>query len=144
MHESFPPRRRIFTTVYDDDEEDEYDVYYYFPSQNRLYSRLRLSSEADENDACISSSSDLFDSIDSLSALDHLRKLPSSPGVQVPELTFPEQVDDQGGLRRLGYSRIFRTGLWAPSRLTRRLDAFIAKTIARLRSLKRCLTRRTS
>ncbi|RDX53258.1 hypothetical protein OH76DRAFT_1480264 [Lentinus brumalis] len=141
MHESLPPRRRIFTTAHD--EEEEYDVYDFFPSQNRFYMRLRLSSEADESDTFIHSSSDHVDSIDSLPALDHLRKLPSPPDVQAPELAFPERVD-VSGIQRQGYSRIFRTGLWAQSRITRRLDAFIAKTMARLRSLKRCLTRRTS
>ncbi len=35
MHESLPPRRRIFTTAHD--EEEEYDVYDFFPSQNRFY-----------------------------------------------------------------------------------------------------------
>lgn len=77
--------------------------------------RLRLSSEADESDTYIHSSSDHVDSIDSLPALDHLRKLPSPPDVQAPELAFPERVD-VSGIQRQGYSRIFRTGLWAQVR----------------------------
>ena len=35
MHEFAPSRRGIFTTEFEDDDED-YEVYYYFPTQNRL------------------------------------------------------------------------------------------------------------
>ncbi|RPD66676.1 hypothetical protein L226DRAFT_529084 [Lentinus tigrinus ALCF2SS1-7] len=146
MHEFVRPRRRIFTTEYDDDEEEEYDVYYFFPSQNRVYSRLRLSPEAAEDERAFTFTSDSeVSSIDSLPALEHLRKLPSSPpDARIPELVFTGQVEDCD-IKRFGYNQTFRTGLWAQSRrFTRRLDAFIAKAMARLRSLKRCLTRRTS
>ncbi|KAI0774010.1 hypothetical protein C8Q74DRAFT_1217929 [Fomes fomentarius] len=117
-------RRHIFTTA-PEDLDDDYDEYLFYPSENRMihlepFLPSPAPEQIDADHEYVSSSSDLSEvpwgSIQSLPHLDHLLKLPSSPTYSIDSsFVFPERVDDRG-IRVLGYSKLFRTGLLAKPR----------------------------
>ncbi|KAI0723009.1 hypothetical protein C8Q76DRAFT_381486 [Earliella scabrosa] len=143
MHEFVPQRQRIFTIASDEDEE--YDVYDFYPSQNHLYQRVFPSSDWVAPPTApieqVSSSSDLSDalgSVESLEILGYLHKLPPSPIFSYDSsFVFPDPSNNEHGIRSLGYSKLFRRGLWAKSScITRRVDALFLKARSMFRALK--------
>ncbi|KAH9894370.1 hypothetical protein C8Q73DRAFT_790915 [Cubamyces lactineus] len=130
MYEFLPELRRAPSDAYYHDDEDvEYDVFLYWPSRNELRQHSLVS---------------VFD--DTASETTE----PESPTDESPTYTgdsafsFPAAVDDVG-ISSMGYSKVFRTGLWAQSScITRRLDAFIANAFAKLRAFRRRFSRSTS
>ncbi|KAI0650131.1 hypothetical protein C8Q79DRAFT_1006429 [Trametes meyenii] len=133
MHEFVPELRYVSSDVHCDAEDDEYDVLYYWPSRNE-FSRVPRPT--------------FFTRWDEDSASEWTLSDPStvaSPVCSVDmRFTFPEAVDDID-ISNMGYSRFFRTGLWAqPSRITKRVDAFLAMAVAKIHSLKQRFSRRVS
>ncbi|KAI0370169.1 hypothetical protein BV20DRAFT_966778 [Pilatotrama ljubarskyi] len=130
MHEYVPELRRVPSGVHGYDEDDEYDVYDFWPSRNALYLHTSFCVETDRDTYSESTLSDY--------------SVATSPTYSIdPNFRFPDTVDDIG-ISNMGYSRFFRTGLWAQSsRITKRLDAFLAKAVASLHSIKRHFARRT-
>ncbi|KAI1789006.1 hypothetical protein LXA43DRAFT_600175 [Ganoderma leucocontextum] len=129
MHESVPQPRFVSLSTCDGDDV-EYDVYYFYPSRNRVYQPARQASPWDttlDNDA--PSSADVS-----------VLSLPSYS--YNSDFVFPDPASVHG-ISTLGYSTLFRKGLWAQSRaITRRLDAFVARMMETCRSLKNRFRRR--
>ncbi|KAH9850067.1 hypothetical protein C2E23DRAFT_887778 [Lenzites betulinus] len=130
MHESVPEPRYITSRPSYDDEDPDYDVYDFYPSRNelRLHSSFYMDWEHDE------ASSDSSESECSVI---------TSPTYTIdPSFAFPDAVNDNN-ISNMGYSKFFRTGLWAQS-AHRQLDALLENTLAKLRFLKKLLARHTS
>ncbi|KAI9001300.1 hypothetical protein BD414DRAFT_474244 [Trametes punicea] len=128
MHEFVPELRRVPSDAYHDDQDEEYDVLYFWPSRNELSRRPTFYVEWDED---TSSESTTYD-----------EPMIMSPTYTVDtDFSFPDTVDDND-ISSMGYSKFFRMGLWAqPSRITKHLDVFIAKAMAKLRSFRRHFAR---
>ncbi|KAI0676969.1 hypothetical protein C8Q78DRAFT_987475 [Trametes maxima] len=141
MHEFVPELRYVPSGAHYDAQDEEYDVYYFWPSRNE-FSRVpppAFSTQWGD------------DSASEWTISDH--SLPTSPTYSTDmRFTFPETVGDVD-ISNMGYSRFFRTGLWAQhlrvkslqsSRITKRVDAFLAMAVAKIHSLKRRFSRQAS
>ncbi|KAI9067674.1 hypothetical protein FKP32DRAFT_1672956 [Trametes sanguinea] len=133
MYEFVSQTRRVnFNAQFDDENDWEYEVFDFYPSLN-------------ENRQFPTIVTDFEDDASSESTAHDEPMLPSPTYTVDTDFSFPDTVDD-GGISSLGYSKIFRTGLWAQhsSRITEHLDALIEKAFAKLRVLRQHLTRRRS
>ncbi|CDO74553.1 hypothetical protein BN946_scf184632.g10 [Trametes cinnabarina] len=133
MHEFVRELRRVSSNArYDDHDDGEYDVFYYYPSRNEL-----LQFPADFRDIEDDASSEY-------TIYDEGMKIVSPTYTIDPEFSFADNVDD-GPVASMGYSRTFQLGLFSQSsRITKRLDAFIEKTLATIRSFRQHFTRQPS
>ncbi|KAL7282190.1 hypothetical protein ACG7TL_003659 [Trametes sanguinea] len=133
MYEFVPEARRVHSNAQFDDETDsDYEVFLFYPSRNEHHQFPAVITNL-EDDA----SSD---------GTAHDEPMIASPTYTIDtDFSFPDTVHDDG-ISRLGYSKIFRTGLWAQrsSRITEHLDALIEKAFAKLRALRQRLARRPS
>ncbi|OSC98706.1 hypothetical protein PYCCODRAFT_966636 [Trametes coccinea BRFM310] len=125
------PRRIRSNAQFNDEGDSEYDVFLYYPSRNENYQFPTVITDV-EDDASSDSTT-------------HNEPMIPSPTYTIDTaFSFPDTVDDDG-ISRLGYSKIFRTGLWAQSsRITEHLDVLIEKAFAKLRVLRQRLTGRPS
>ena len=130
------PRPRRFYLDSDDEWDEDYDVFLFYPSRNRVIGAGRQacyaplantitpyhqqcenpSWEWDDNDA----SSGVLEvrslSLSSVTPCQRARQHFPSPTYSVdPDFVFPDDGHD-GGIASMGYSKIFRSGLWAQVR----------------------------
>ncbi|PIL36861.1 hypothetical protein GSI_00551 [Ganoderma sinense ZZ0214-1] len=122
MHESVRQPRSVALTTPDGDD-DEYDVYYFYPSLNRAN---ELASQFTPFDASLDDNTPSYVSVLSFPSYSFNS-----------DFVFPDPHVSVHDISTLGYSALFRRGLWAQSRcVSRRLNAFITRIKEACCSLK--------
>ncbi|EIW61902.1 uncharacterized protein TRAVEDRAFT_44723 [Trametes versicolor FP-101664 SS1] len=147
MHESVPQLRHVvLADAYYADEDEEYDEYVFYPSRNELHLVLPTTSPEflspppsfHHRPAFYTEWDDETGSEFTVSDC----SMATSPTYSVdPTFNFADTVDDVG-ISSMGYSVLFRRGLWAQSSpIVKKLDAIIKQAVARLQSFKKHFAR---
>ncbi|KAH9927140.1 uncharacterized protein BXZ73DRAFT_102729 [Epithele typhae] len=144
---STAPRPPRFYLGDEDECDEDYDVYLFYPSQNRV---SQFSEPDWDSDACSDcsevsprSSTSYTTEIDTPPGLSaSVSSLALSPTYTVDEtFAFPD-ADPDDGISAMGYSKVFRAGFWAQScRIPWTFGEVVALILGRLRRWKARLIR---
>ncbi|OBZ76974.1 hypothetical protein A0H81_03672 [Grifola frondosa] len=114
-------------------EEDDYEVYLFWPSSQQ-YALVHY----DSQNYSVAALSDDDDSLDVAEVSPPLS--PVYPSVS--DFAFPDTPASDDEMSQVGYSRLFRSGLFFDSKsISKRFDKLLAKTADRFRSMKKRFSR---